>query len=185
MQYAGRLSPAEFWARYAEMEERIRATASALPCYAPVGWVGLRMFGDWQWENGQPVTIGLAHGARDGDGPTLHVHTTVRDPAVDAASLRTAEAGPARDKADMLRRVNELGTAAAEPATIPVDGAPVTFTVWRKADRWWAVGHYGGFGLVLEGERISVDHVDLVRVLDLDPYFAGRRAHLRARRGES
>lgn len=33
VQYAGRLSPEEFWTRYAEREERVRASAAVLACY--------------------------------------------------------------------------------------------------------------------------------------------------------
>ena len=185
MQYAGRLSPEAFWAHYEHMEERIRATATVLPTYAPSGWMGLRMIGDWEWENDRLVTVGLAHGAPNGAGPTLHVHTTVRDPVADVVSLPMAAAGPPQDKDDVLRRHGEFHAAAGEPATITVDAAPVSFTVWGEVDQWWAAGHHDGLGLMLEGQRIPVGDIELVRVHDLKPYLAGRRAYLRARRGES
>jgi len=82
------------------MEERIRATAAVLPCYGLAGWVGLRMIGDWEWENDELVTVGRTHGTPESDGPTPHVHTTIRDPAADVASLRMAAAGPPRDEDD-------------------------------------------------------------------------------------
>jgi hypothetical protein len=167
------------------MEERIRATAAVLPSYGVAGWGGLVMIGDWQWENEQLVSIGLAHGAPD-DESKLHVHTTVRDPTADVTSLRIAAVRPAwDDKDEMLRRLREFGTVAGESSTIAVDAAPVEFTVWGEAGQWWAAGHHDGFGLVLEGQRIPIGRVELVRIHDLDPYLAGRRAYLRALRGES
>jgi hypothetical protein len=185
VQYLDRLPPEAFWGRYAEMEERIRATAAVLPSYGVAGWGGLVMIGDWQWENEQLVSIGLAHGA-PADESKLHVHTTVRDPTADVTSLRMAAVRPAwDDKDEMLRRLREFGTVAGESSTIAVDAAPVEFTVWGEAGRWWAAGHHDGFGLVLEGQRIPIGRVELVRIHDLDPYLAGRRAYLRALRGES
>jgi hypothetical protein len=185
MHYRGRLLPDAFWAHYAQTEERIRSTAAVLPCYGLVGWVGLTMIGDWEWENDVLVTVGLAHGAPDGDGPTLHVHTTTRDPAADVASLRMAAAGRPRDADDMRRRRRELDAAGGGPWTLAVNATPVAFTVWTEADRWWAAGHYDGFGLVLEGRRLPVSEVALARVDDIEPYLVGRRAHVRALRGES
>jgi hypothetical protein len=184
VQQTGHLSPEAFWARYAEMEERIRSTATVLPCYGLVGWTGPRMVGDWEWENGDLVSVGLAHGDPDGDEPALHVHTTTRNAAADVASLRMADAGPPRDADDLRRRRRELRSAGGELSTLSVDGTSVAFTVWTEQERWWAAGRYGGVGLVLESRWLPVGEVELARVDDLEPYLAGRRAHLRALRGE-
>jgi hypothetical protein len=184
VQFVGRLSPEEFWARYADMEERVRATAGILPCYGLTGWSGLRMIGDWTWENDRLVTVGLVHGAPDPPGPLLHVHTTLRDPRSDVGALRMAAAGPPRAEDDRFRRY-ELDADDGERITIAVDTATIRFTLWGAGDAWWAAGHDDQYGLVLEGRRIRVDEVRLERVYDLEPYLAGRRAYLRQRRGEA
>lgn len=185
MERTGRLLPEAFWERNAQMEVRIRATATLLPCYGLTGWSGLGMVGDWEWENDHLVTVGLAHGAPDGTDPMLHVHTTVRDPSADVASLRMAAAGPPRDETDTLRRRQAFDAGDDESAMIEVGAAGVRFAVWRDGDRWWAAGHHGEHGLVLEARRIPTSDVGLERVYDLDPYIDGRRAYLRNRRGEA
>lgn len=185
MQYAGRLSPAAFWTHQSDVEKQMRATARVMPCYGLAAWSGLRWIGDWQWEHGRLVTAGLAHSAKDGDVPTVQVLTTVRDPREHVASLRLNEPG-ALGAADAVRdRLREFETAAGEPATTTVDAEPVELTVWRDAKRWWAAGRHRGYGLVLEARHIAVEAISLVRVRDIEPYIAGRRAYLRRRRGES
>jgi len=185
VRYAGRLSPEEFWARIAEMEQRVRDTATILPCYGLANWSGLLMVGDWAWENDQLVTVGLGHGDPAGDGPAVHVRTTVHDARREAASLRmTAERRP-HDKDDFLRRRHEVDAVPAVEMDIPVDSTPVRFQVWRGADRWWAAADHAAHGLVIESYRMPTDGIKLVRVHDIEPYLAGRRAHLRALRGEA
>ncbi len=134
MRYAGHLSPEEFWERYAELEQRNRATSAVLPCYGLVGWSGLRMIGDWEWENDRLVTKGLAHGALEGTGPWLHVVTTVREPRADAASLRLASAPAVRNESDVPRRQRKLGADPDDSVTIEVDGVGVHFDVWYSKD---------------------------------------------------
>lgn len=142
------------------------------------------MIGDWEWENDRLVTVGLGHGAPVGGGPAAQVHTTVRNPRADVASLRMADTGPPRDRADVFRLHHEFQAADAGSATIVVDAASVVFASWREADRWWAAGHHDGYGLVIEARGIPLGDVRLVRVHDLEPYIAGRRAYLRALRSE-
>lgn len=48
-----------------------------------------------------------------------------------------------------------------------------------SADAWRVAGHHDGSGLVLETRQIPWTEVGLVRVHDLEPYLAGRRAYLR------
>lgn len=184
MRSAGRLSPEDFWGRYAEREQQIRATSTVLPCYGLVGWSGLRMIGDWEWECDRLVTVGLAHGKPEGTGPRVHVKTTVRDPGADTASLRWASAPAVRAESDVVRR-RGFETAADDSVTIDVDGASVHLDVWHSQDldRWWAAGRHGGYGLVLEAQLVSVDVVALDRIHDLAPYLDGRRTYLRELRG--
>jgi hypothetical protein len=80
------------------------ARRADLSCYGLAGWSGLPMIGDWTWENDRLVTVGLAHGAPDGPGPILHVHTTLRDPRLDVGALRMPAAEQPRGKDDRFRR---------------------------------------------------------------------------------
>jgi len=185
MRYAGQRSPEEFWARIAEMEQRVGDTATILPCYGLANWSGLLMVGDWAWENDQLVTVGLGHGDPAGDGPVVQVRTTVHDPRREAASLRMTAEGAPRGKDDFLRRRHDVEAVPAVEVDIPLDSTPVRFQVWRRADRWWAAADHGAHGLVIESHRLPTDEITLVRVHDIEPYLAGRRAHLRALRGET
>jgi hypothetical protein len=184
MHYGGRLCSEELRRRDAAAEERVRATAGVLPCYGLGEWSGLRMIGDWQWEDGVLVTVGLAHGARDSDGPTLQVLTTVKDPRRHVASLRLDAPGGPWDADTVHDRLRELETAVDEPAVTTVDGDLVPVTVWRHGQRWWAASRDAGYGLVLEARGMPIDCISLARIHDIEPYILGRRAYLRARRSE-
>lgn len=185
MHIAGQLSPEEFWARIATSEQQVRDSADILPIYGLAGWSGPLMIGDWGWENGQLVTVGLGHGDPSGHGPAVHVRTTVHDPRTAVASLRMAHLGAPHDEADFLRRRREAEAAPTERVDVRVDSVPVRFEVWNDGDRWWAAAQHADYGLVVEGLRTALDRLALVRVHDIEPYLAGRRAHLRALRGES
>ncbi|MFE4837579.1 hypothetical protein ACFRAU_23215 [Arthrobacter sp. NPDC056691] len=59
------------------------------------------------------------------------------------------------------------------------------FEVWREAGRWWAAGHHDGKSLILEGTtELDLSAVSQRRVSDIEPYLQGRRAQVRAARGE-
>jgi len=179
------LSPEEFWARDAELEQQIRATSAVLPCFGVVGWSGLQMIGDWQWENDRLVTVGLAHGAPEGTSPRLHVMTTVRDPRDVVVSLRPVSGAATRDESGAARQRRELETDPDDSVTIDVDGAGVHLDLWHTGDQglWWAAGDHEGHGLVLEAGLVPVDNVSLHLVHDLEPYLDGRRTYLRELRG--
>lgn len=178
------MSPEEFWVRDAEAEQQIRTTSTVLPCWGVDGWGGLRMIGDWQWENDRLVTVGLAHGAPQGTGPWLHVATTVLDPRTVVASLRSAST-MTLDAGDAARRRSAPGADPDGAVTVHVDSAGVHLELWRTQDRdqWWAAGHHEGHGLVLEANRVPATDLSLHRVHDLEPYLDGRRTHLRELRG--
>jgi hypothetical protein len=142
------------------------------------------MVGDWQWLDGELVSVGLAHGAPDGDAPYLSAITTMRDPTQDAASLRVLRSGRPWDTDDVVRRLDDPD-AGGEPASIAVDAEPVGLVVWRDGDRWWAAGHHRGYGVVLDARSIRVGEVALTRVDDIEPYITGDRVWLRERRGEA
>ncbi len=171
--------------RIAAGEQRIRESVAILPIYGVVGWSGSLMVGDRGWENGQEVMAGLAHGDPDGDGPAVHVRTTVHDPRAAVASLRMAHLGTPHDKDDCLRRRHQAEVAPTGHVAIPVNTVPVRFEIWDEDDRWWAAAPQAEHGLVVEGRRTAVDWLALTRLYDVEPYLAGRRAHLRALRGDT
>jgi hypothetical protein len=142
------------------------------------------MVGDWAWESGELVTVGIAHGDPDRDGPAVHVRTTVHDPRAEVASLRM-DAGAPYGNDDVLRRRREPDIAPGDDVQFLVDSTPVPFELWHEGDRWWAAAAHAGYGLVVEGRRVAAELVTLVRVHDIEPYLAGRRENLRARRGEA
>ncbi|MGI8868072.1 MAG: hypothetical protein ACR2F6_04270 [Mycobacteriales bacterium] len=163
----------------------MRDCSTMLPIYGLADWPGPVMIGDWGWENGRLVTVGIAHGDPTGDGPAVQVATTVHDPGTAVASLRMASAEAARHEDDALRRQHEADVAPSGQVDLLVDSAPVRFELWNAGDRWWAATAYAGYGLVVEARRTAVGPLALVRVHDIEPYFAGRRASLRARRDEA
>jgi len=185
MQVAGRLSREEFWARIAASEQRVRDSAAILPIYGVAGWSGSLMVGDWEWENGQLVTAGLAHGDPSGDGPTVQVRTTVNDPQAAVASLRIADLRALHDEDDFLRRRRAADVAPTVHVDIPVNSVPVRFEVREEGDRWRGAAQQADYGLVIEGRRMATDRLTLIRVHDIEPYLAGHRAHLNALRGEN
>jgi hypothetical protein len=185
MRRAGQLSPDEFWRHYGEVEDRVRANAGRLPSYGVAGWSGLKTLGHWGWEDDHLVTCGLTHGALDGSGPMVAVRTTVHDPRREVSFLRLAREGQPRDTADFSRRQREIDSEAGEQRRVLVEDTAVAFSTWRRHEGWYAAGNHDGLGLVLEGRDVSLEQVQLVRVDDLEPYLAGSRADLLARRGEA
>lgn len=99
----------------------------------------------------------LAHGVATGDGPAVHVRTTVHDPRSAVASLRMASAGAPHDKSDLLRRRREATVAPSDQIDVLVDFAPVRFEVCNDGDdRWLAAAEHTGYGLIVESRRTTV-----------------------------
>lgn len=184
MQFAGRLSPEEFWERIAAGEQRMRDSATVLPMYGVEGWSGSLSVGNWEWENDGLVTVGLAHGGPSGQGPSVHVRTTVHDPGTTVASRGITHLGPPREGGDFPRARGEADVGATSHVNIPVNGVPVRFQVRHEGNVWWGAAQQDGYGLVVEARDMDVDRLALVRVEDIEPYLAGRRAQLRTRREE-
>jgi hypothetical protein len=185
VQLSGWLSPEQFWAHMDALEQRVRSTATVLPCYGLAEWSGRRMVGDWQWQDDRLVAVGLAHGDPAGDGPSLHVLTVVDDPRRKVISLQLAERGARFDEEDAVRRYREAESAPASQIHIPVDAGRIRFDIWRDRDLWWAAADHADFGLVVEARRIPPEGVALVRVHDIELYLIGRRQYLKELRGET
>jgi hypothetical protein len=183
MKLTGWLKPEEFWHQYDRMEELVRESAGDIPCYAVSGWSGPLALGEWDLGGRPPSTAGLAHGSAAA-GPTLATTTTTEDPTLAVAFHRMTAAGPPADGDDFSRRLAALVAEPGEEVSIPVDGVPVPFTVWREADHWWAAAQHGEYGLFVEAKDLEPEALSLCRVLDIEPYLLGRRAQLRSARGE-
>jgi hypothetical protein len=70
MRVSGWLTPEEFWARIAEFDDQMRATAHVMPLYGLAGWTGMIQSGDWHWTNDLLTTVGLVFGDQRGGAPS-------------------------------------------------------------------------------------------------------------------
>lgn len=191
MRLTGKLGPQEFWARIDEGEARIRAAAGVLPLFGVDGPVEARMTGDWEWEGDRLVSAGLAYGGLQGRGAYVDVLTTSLDPAEVALGRRmTGQLLALYDDGVPAVR-DRLAADAGARVVVDVEAVPCEFRLWRDGDgnldrgRWWAAGRHGDVGLVIEASGdVDATQIRLVRVTDVEPYIAGRRAALRLVRGE-
>lgn len=72
MDSKGMLTPDAFWSMMQEHDAQMRQSFQDLPVYAPVGWFGPVMTGEWIFDGGPR---GLIYEAPDGDEPYVHVRT--------------------------------------------------------------------------------------------------------------
>jgi hypothetical protein len=175
--------------------ERFRA--APFPLYGlPASRPGLRHLGGWsgRWYKGQPVTrkLGLGHGdPLTDEGSQLRVEVSVE--RVDAEQVLTVSSERRRSLAedlwlaaaptahDLAEHWDRLAAASRRPnpawsqVTIPVDGRPVAFE-WLSEGRHWVAGaELDDRTLTLHGRDLPIDSVELVRVIDLEPYIQGTR----------
>ncbi|MEY9864068.1 hypothetical protein ABH935_009722 [Catenulispora sp. GAS73] len=186
MKITGKLSPQEFWARMDEGDARVRAESGALPLFGVADWTGPRMTGDWGWVNDRLTSAGLAHGDRQGTGAFIHVKTTTDDPTEAALGHRMGAHLPLTDPEQFPTLRNRLRTDPGTPTTVTIDDEPHDFHQWSAPDgTWLAAGHHGETALIIEASAaVDITQLRLIRVTDIEPYIAGRRAHLRRLRGE-
>ncbi|MGN7253170.1 hypothetical protein [Arthrobacter sp. SAFR-014] len=184
MKVTGWLSPDEFWDEYERMEELVRESFGELPCYGLDKWSGPVALGEWDLGSRPPAAVSVVFGSSEA-GPMVQVTTTSQDPRLTIAHRRLFADAPPASGEDLSRRLRVLTSERGEEASIPVDGAEELFDVWPGAGRWWAAGRHDGNGLVLEGTTgLDARALSLRRVSDIEPYLQGRRAQLRAVRGE-
>jgi len=188
MRITGKLSPQEFWERIDEGEARVRAEAGALSLFGVNGWTGPRETGDWEWVNDQLASAGLAHGARQGGGAFIQVKTTTEDPTEAVIGRRMAALMSATEPQDFPTLRSRLRADTGASVLVTIDDEPCEFRQWRDADDnggWVAASRHGEAGLVIEASAdVDITQLRLVRVTDIEPYIAGRRARLRRARGE-
>jgi hypothetical protein len=179
-------------------QEVERFRAAPFPLYGlPAAWAGPRYLGGWEgsWARGQrPVTtaLSLAHGEpRTEEGPQLRVE--VRTEHVDTELGMTVRGGSRGDLAEELwlqaaprahdpaEHFDQLAAARRRPdptwsqVTIPVDGRPVGFWWLAEGRHWVARAELDNRTLTLHARDLPVQAVELVRVLDLEPYVQGQR----------
>jgi hypothetical protein len=184
MELTGWLTPDEFWEQFDAAESRVRASAGELPCYGVRGWSGPVALGEWDFGSHPPVTVSLVHGPAAG-GARVQVWTTSQDARRTVDLYRMMADGPPKDQGDLVQRQHVLDAALSYELQIRIDGVPVPFSVWPDADHWWAAGVCSGYGVIIEGFGIRPETVALEGVHDVEPYLNGRRAQLRAVRGET
>lgn len=174
-------------------------TAGDLPLFGQQSWIGILMTGRWSFRDdrtGRASTIGLEHGDPDDETvPWLQVLSTC-DPAdhlvQELRFERTlgghgvtgpVDTGPVDRETVLAHRRRTDVTPAQSQAEIMVDGRPRTFRRWDAGDRWyaaWEPGHE--HAVVIAARHVDAADVALVRVHDIEPYLAGRRDWIRARR---
>jgi hypothetical protein len=191
------VSPGRAVARdHRQQAERFRA--APFPAYGlPPSWPWPRQLGGWEERRAKgrrrPVTtaLSLAHGEPLADeGPQLRVEVRsyrqeeqvlpVRPDSLRglAEELWWEAAPTARDVAQHLHQV---AAARRRPdpvwsqVVIPVDGRPVGFWWLAEGRHWVARTELEDRTLTLRGRDLPVESVELVRVLDLEPYIEGQR----------
>jgi len=179
-------------------QEVERFRAAPFPPYGlPPSRSGPRQLGGWgeSWDKGRrrPVTtaLSLAHGEPLAEeGPQLRVEvesyrqgeqvlTSRSDSLRGLAEELWWEAAPTAH--DVAEHVDQVAAARRRPdpvwdrVTIPVDGRPVDFRWLAEGRHWVAHAELEDRTLTLRGRDLPVESVELVRVLDLEPYIEGQR----------
>jgi ribosomal protein L37E len=179
-------------------QEVERFRAAPFPLYGlPTSWSGPRHLGGWgeRWDQRRrrPVTtaLSLAHGQPLAEeGPQLRVEVEsyregeqVRPGGSERrrglAEELWWEAAPTAH--DVAQRWDQVVAAHRRPdsgwsrVTIPVDGRPVGFQWLAEGRHWVAHAELEDRTLTLHGRDLPVGSVELVRVLDLEPYIQGQR----------
>jgi ribosomal protein L37E len=179
-----------------QLVERFRA--APFPCYGlPASWSGPRQLGGWEERRTKgrrrPVTtaLSLVHGEPLAEqGPQLRVEVSSYQegeqvPPVRSDSLRGLaeelwwEAAPTAH--GVAQHVDQLAAARRRldpvwsQVRIPVAGRPVAFWWLAEGRHWVARAEPEDRTLTLRGRDLLVESVELVRVLDLEPYIQGQR----------
>ncbi|MFD6796432.1 MULTISPECIES: hypothetical protein [Prauserella salsuginis group] len=165
----------------------MRDSAGDLPLFGQQAWTGILLTGRWAFSDDETraTTIGLEHGDPDDEAtPWLNVLST-RDPADHPVRdlLRDSSSTAPTDRGTAPAHRRGASTATAERRVdIVVDGQPRVFRLWDADDRWYAASEAGDrHAIVIAARHVDPD-VTLVPIRDIEPYLAGRREWIRARR---
>ncbi|WP_448003230.1 hypothetical protein [Agromyces bauzanensis] len=187
MQFAGQLTPEEFWATVDAGDDEVRRTFAERPVYGVVGWSGPAMLSEWSFGDG---IRSLAFRPADGI-PSVDLAVD-RGPGVDVL-VDVAE--PRRLVALRLAR-DAMAGAGVPPWPMPdapppdlivdlvVDGIAEPFELWERDSRARAAGRVGSVTVVVEAVDLPIGNLALERVTDIEPLIAERRRWLRELRGE-
>ncbi|GAA3295921.1 MULTISPECIES: hypothetical protein [Dactylosporangium] len=174
MRYGGRLNRLEFTALIDQQAGRVRASATTLPLYGPVGWSGPCRLGPWGWENDRLAQAGLHFG---GPEAWIEIITTAGPPLPELLNLRLSGSGELPDDGSL---------DATERITIIVDGTPRECSLWpdeplgESLGRGWLAILDEVPGLLLRGSGIGPAGIALARTGDIEPLLTGTRDHLLA-----
>ena len=191
------VSPGRAVARdHRQQVERFRA--APFPSYGlPPSWSGPRQLGgrEESWSKGRrrPVTTALSLGHGEPlaeEGPQLRVEVRIYREGDQVLAVRSEsrrgladelwwEAAPAAN--DPAEHWDQVAAAHRRPdptwsqVRIPVDGRPVAFGWLAEGRHWVARADLEDRTLTLRGRDLPVESVELVRVIDLEPYIQGQR----------
>jgi ribosomal protein L37E len=190
------VSPGRAVARdHRQQVERFRV-APFPPYGLPASWSGPRQLGGWgeSWDKGRrrPVTtaLSLAHGEPLAEeGPQLRVEVSTNREGEQVLTVRSESgrglaeelwweaASLSHDVAhwDRMATVGNRPDPVWSQVMIPVDGRPVAFQWLAEGRHWVAQTELDDRTLTLRGRDLPVESVELVRVLDLEPYIEGQR----------
>jgi hypothetical protein len=174
-----------------------RFRAAPFPSYGlPASWLGPRQLGGWEESRAtgrRPVTtaLSLAHGEPLAEeGLQLRVEVRTYREGDEVLPVRSEsrrglaeelwwEAAPtARDVAehwDQVAAARRRPDPVWSQVTIRVDGRPVDFQWLAEGRHWVAYAELDDRMLTLRGRDLPVESVELVLVLDLEPYIEGQR----------
>lgn len=157
------ISPKRGMDRYFRMQEKaIRQAPFSLYGLSP-SWTGSRWIEGMGWSSGAGPRFTLAHG----------------DPwSLEEAQLSVEVGDERHSRIEWEVGMEDLSSSTpSQEIQIPVDGRAVTFEFVELApdSEWMAFSSLDDFGLVLRGHHIDPNSVELVTIIDVEPYIRGSR----------
>ncbi|BDZ47434.1 hypothetical protein [Naasia aerilata] len=173
MQVDHTLSSDEFWARYAQFEDRMRGSFDAAPVLQIAGWPGERLLGEWDYEGAARAVV-----HRRGDRE-ITVRTSDGEPewAVRQQWLHTMLSGSGGS-----RDLSRFALQPPVPAAIRVDDREAHAQLWQSAQHWHLSLRHDGYTVLASGDEEFPALLALERITDLEPLLAARRREVEAKR---
>lgn len=161
----------------------------------PPSWPGRRFIGaigsGGIGKTARITNLQLGHGdPADPNGPELRVDSSVGDFGRESALRdlaedlwRATDGRPARLEAEEFqawldardREYRQRPTPAFTPVEVLIDGEPVSFDYLAAVRAWVAHSVVDGLQVTLHARNMDVDGVQLVRILDVEPYIRGSK----------
>ena len=166
--------------------KRMRDDATRLPLYGIPDWSGIRLAGQWGWENETLSYAGLIFGDPAGTKPWIEVTTTniaAEELRVSVSSGVAFETESPRDEETYRRLVDAASSAPPEIMSIDLNGVHKPFRYWpdepfgRERGRGWRAVLDGTPGLLIQASGMSAADVRLIRIVDIEPHLAGSREY--------